>query len=48
MQTVYRSELERHLASLTSEEAELVTTALQKVTGSTCDAEREAATAAVR
>ena len=48
MRTVYRSELERHLASLTSEEAELIATALQKVTGSTCDAEREAATAAIR
>ncbi|MGN6168906.1 MAG: MarR family winged helix-turn-helix transcriptional regulator [Solirubrobacteraceae bacterium] len=47
MQTVYESELERHLASLTLQEADLITTALQKVTGSTCDAEGEAAAAAV-
>jgi DNA-binding MarR family transcriptional regulator len=48
MQTVYEGELERHLASLTPEEAQLITTALQKVTGSTCDAEAEAAAAGVR
>jgi DNA-binding MarR family transcriptional regulator len=37
MQTVYEGEVERHLSSLTGEEAELITAALQKVTGSTCD-----------
>jgi DNA-binding MarR family transcriptional regulator len=37
MQTVYEGEVERHLRSLTAEEAELITAALQKVTGSTCD-----------
>ena len=47
MQAVYEAELERHLTALTPGEAELITTALQKVTGSTCDAEREAAGAAV-
>jgi DNA-binding MarR family transcriptional regulator len=47
MQAVYEGELERHLAALTPEEAELITAALHKVTGSTCDAEREAAAAAV-
>lgn len=46
MQAVYEGELERHLAALTGEEAEVITTALQKVTGSTC--ESEAAPAAVR
>lgn len=46
MQGVYEGELERHLATLTGEEAEVITTALQKVTGSTC--ESEAAPAAVR
>jgi DNA-binding MarR family transcriptional regulator len=48
MQTVYEGELERHLASLTAEEAEVISAALQKVTGSTCDAEVEAAATAVR
>jgi hypothetical protein len=37
MQTVYEVEVERHLSSLTAAEAELITAALQKVTGSTCD-----------
>jgi DNA-binding MarR family transcriptional regulator len=37
MKTVYEGEVERHLKSLTTEEAELITAALQKVTGSTCD-----------
>jgi len=38
MQEVYETELERHLRRLSSEEAELITAALHKVTGSTCDA----------
>lgn len=38
MRSVYESELERHLRALTPEQAELITTALLKVTGSTCDA----------
>jgi DNA-binding MarR family transcriptional regulator len=43
MQEVYESELERHLHALSAEEAGLITAALQKVTGSTCDsAHREA------
>jgi len=37
MQVVYEAELERHLAPLSVEEAELITAALHKVTGSTCD-----------
>src|ERR1700730_18356968 len=37
MQTVYEGEVERHLRSLSAEEAELITAALQQVTGSTCD-----------
>jgi len=37
MQAVYEGEVERHLGSLTAEEAELITAALQQVTGSTCD-----------
>jgi DNA-binding MarR family transcriptional regulator len=37
MRTVYEGEVERHLSSLTAGEAELITAALQKVTGSTCD-----------
>jgi len=36
MRLVYDSEIERHLATLTPEECELITAALQKVTGSTC------------
>ena len=42
MQAVYEGELERHLTALTPDEAELITIALQRVTGSTCDAETEA------
>jgi DNA-binding MarR family transcriptional regulator len=42
MQAVYESELERHLARLTEEEAELITAALHKVTGSTCEAQAAA------
>jgi DNA-binding MarR family transcriptional regulator len=37
MSGVYEAELERHLRRLTSEEAELITAALQRVTGSTCE-----------
>lgn len=37
MRVVYEGEVERHLFSLTAGEAELITTALQKVTESTCD-----------
>jgi DNA-binding MarR family transcriptional regulator len=37
MQAVYEAELEQHLRLLSAEEADLITTALQKVTGSTCD-----------
>jgi MarR family 2-MHQ and catechol resistance regulon transcriptional repressor len=36
MHPAYAGEVERHLATLTAEEAELVTAALEKVTGSTC------------
>jgi hypothetical protein len=45
MGAVYEVELERHLSALSADEADLVTAALMKVTGSTCDAEK--ATAAV-
>lgn len=45
MQAVYEAEVERHLQPLSDEEAELVTAALSKVTGSTCDAARQAAAA---
>jgi DNA-binding MarR family transcriptional regulator len=37
MRAAYSGEVDRHLATLTAEEAELVTAALEKVTGSTCD-----------
>ena len=37
MRAVYDSELERYLNTLTAQEAELVTAALEKVTGRTCD-----------
>ena len=37
MQAVYEAELEQHLRLLSAEEATLITTALHKVTGSTCD-----------
>ncbi len=47
MRAVYEAEIDRHLSSLSSEEASLITAALHKVTGSTCDAEAaEAAEAA--
>ena len=51
MRAVYQGEVERHLGSLSSEEADLITGALTRVTGSTCDAEgkelgQEAAAAA--
>lgn len=42
MRAVYEAELERHLARLSPEEAEMISAALHKITGSTCDAEREA------
>ena len=38
MRAIYRAEVDRHLATLTPAEAELVTVALAKVTDSTCDA----------
>ena len=38
MEAVYAAEIERHLGALTGEEAAQVNAALQKVTGSTCDA----------
>ena len=37
MQVVYEGELERHLRTLSTEEAALIAAALEKVTGSTCD-----------
>lgn len=37
MRTAYAGEVERHLGTLTAEEAELISAALEKVTGSTCD-----------
>ena len=43
MRAVYEGELDQHLRTLTPEEAELITAALQKVTGSTCDAATDAA-----
>lgn len=43
MEAVYEAELERHLRTLTGEEATLISAALQKVTGSTCDAAHAAA-----
>lgn len=49
MRAVYERELERHLRGLSREDAELITAALQTVTGSTCDAaQREAAAAGGR
>lgn len=38
MRGVYAGEIDRHLATLTAEEADLIAAALTKVTGSTCDA----------
>jgi DNA-binding MarR family transcriptional regulator len=46
MQLVYEAELERYLSTLSAEEAELITAALRKVTGNTCDADNRAANAA--
>ena len=37
MRTIYRAEVERHLATLTPQEAKLIAGALAKVTDSTCD-----------
>jgi DNA-binding MarR family transcriptional regulator len=48
MQAAYEGELEQHLRMLTAEEAELLAAALQKVTGSTCDAEARAGQVAAR
>lgn len=43
MQEVYAAEIERHLRRLSAHEARLIAAALQKVTGSTCEAaQREA------
>ena len=39
MRAIYRQEVERHLASLSADEAEMLTEVLAKVTESTCDAE---------
>lgn len=47
MRVVYEAELERHLSQLSPDDAEAICAALEKVTGSTCDA-AEAATAAAR
>jgi DNA-binding MarR family transcriptional regulator len=38
MRAIYRAEVERHLATLSAAEAELITATLAKVTDSTCDA----------
>jgi DNA-binding MarR family transcriptional regulator len=46
MRAVYEVELGRHLSALSAEEAELITAALGKVTGSTCDAEKAIAAVA--
>jgi DNA-binding MarR family transcriptional regulator len=43
MQTVYEAELERYLSTLSVEEAQLIADALRKITGSTCEAEAQAA-----
>lgn len=43
MQAVYEAEIERYLSALSAEEAEMISRALEKVTGSTCDAARRAA-----
>ena len=37
MRSAYAQEVERHLVSLTAEEAELIRAALERVTASTCD-----------
>ena len=46
MQGVYVAEVERHLSALSAEEANLVATALDKVTESTCDKALSAESAA--
>ena len=38
MREVCEGELDRHLRAMSAEEADLIKTALEKVTGSTCDA----------
>ena len=38
MQAAYEAELQRHLGTLSDEEAKLIKAALEKVTGSTCEA----------
>jgi DNA-binding MarR family transcriptional regulator len=43
MRTVYREELDRHLATLTEKEAEMLAATLGKITDSTCDAVAEEA-----
>jgi DNA-binding MarR family transcriptional regulator len=45
MRAVYEAELERHLMILSADEADLITAALGKVTGSTCEAANAAAVA---
>lgn len=47
MQEVYEAELERHLGTLSAEEADLVAAALEKVTGSTCEATPEPTAASI-
>jgi DNA-binding MarR family transcriptional regulator len=42
MRTVYEAELERHLSGLSGQESELITAALHKVVGSTCNGDGEA------
>ncbi len=37
MRLVYEAEIERHLVTLTAEESALISTCLQKITGSTCE-----------
>jgi DNA-binding MarR family transcriptional regulator len=46
MRSVYETELERHLRMLTPEEAELISSMLQKITDSTCESEKAAEPAA--
>ncbi|MGE5617470.1 MAG: MarR family winged helix-turn-helix transcriptional regulator, partial [Candidatus Woesearchaeota archaeon] len=43
MRSVYAAELEHHLRTLSREEAELISSALAKVTASTCESEKVAA-----
>lgn len=47
MRAVYEAELERHLTTLSPEEAELITAALTKVTASTCESACESDKVAV-